>query len=370
VALSMVQALTDGDLTITNPEMLNSLFTFIMPLLRDEEDTPASEGEGADFVAEQQLVSKLVHLIRSDDTDVELQILTAARGFFGQGGPKRLAHTLAPVAYKALQLVPRIRDREARAQAGEDVPAPQASVKKVFQFVHKTNTAFKDANPDACLQLWLQAAVAADAADKLYGSEGTFEGICYELITQALLVFEEEVSDTASQFACIQRIIGTVMSITCLDEENFDTVAQKMTQYSARLLKKPMQCRSIATCSHLFWCDARKDGRRVLECIQKCLKITDAVSQSDSKNVVLWVEMLDKFLYFFEIGCPEVGAKYVQGLMDLCKEHIPFAENEAGSVKEATFAKAHFQQTMTYIAKMQRSADPNSAALFAEISLE
>merc|ERR1711865_1118365 len=75
---------------------------------------------------------------------------------------------------------------------------------------------------------------------------------CYEFLTQALLVFEEEVSDTASQYACIQRIVGTIMGITCLDEENFDTCAQKMTQYSARLLKKPMQCRSIATCAHLL----------------------------------------------------------------------------------------------------------------------
>merc|ERR1712187_979624 len=98
-------------------------------------------------------------------------------------------------------------------------------------------------------------------------------------------------SETTKQYQYIFTMVGALASITCLEGENFDTVAQKITQHASRLLKKPMQCRAIACCSNLFWCHARRDGRRVLECLQKCLKITDTVVTSDSKQVVLCAEM-------------------------------------------------------------------------------
>jgi vacuolar protein sorting-associated protein 35 len=55
----------------------------------------------------------------------------------------------------------------------------------------------------------------------------------------------------------------------------------------ARLLKKPDQCRAIYACSHLFWNDKIKtaegssfqDGKRVLDCLQRSLKIADVCMQ-------------------------------------------------------------------------------------------
>lgn len=38
-------------------------------------------------------------------------------------------------------------------------------------------------------------------------------------------------------------------------------------QYSAKLLKKPDQCRAVYACSHLFWVDDQdsiKDGERLV----------------------------------------------------------------------------------------------------------
>jgi hypothetical protein len=57
--------------------------------------------------------------------------------------------------------------------------------------------------------------------------------------------------------------------------------------FFARLLKKPDQCRAIYACSHLFWNDKIKtaegssfqDGKRVLDCLQRSLKIADVCMQ-------------------------------------------------------------------------------------------
>jgi len=302
--------------------------------------------------------------MQNPDTDVEFQILTTMRSFFGQGGPARMQHTLLPCVYAALALIPKIFRREQMVAEGiEGVTPAQIQIKKVFQFMHKTITAVKEHAPESGLTLWLQAATAADEVDKMYGSQGHMENICYEFFTQGLLTFEEDISETQKQFKAIFKIVGCLTRITCLSQENFDNCATKMTQHSARLLKKPLQCRAIAVCSHLFYCHARQDGKKVLECLQKCLKITDNIAQNDTKSVGLWVEMLDKYLYYFEIGTPEVPAKNISGLMDLCKEHISYAQ-DGGVDAEAKAAQLHFEKTQNYIQQKIAEGD----ARFAEIT--
>lgn len=372
VALSMVSTVVEDDRALTSVEAVNSLFTFITPLLKDEEDTPSNEGSDKQaFLAEQQQVCKLVHQVRHEDTDVEFQILTAMRGYFGQGGPQRLMHTLQPTFYAAMGLIPKIRAREKRrAEDGSDLPAPSVTIKKVFQFLHKTNSALVQSAPDVSLQLWLVAASAADQADRTAGSQGAYEPICYEFLTQALIVFEEEISDSTKQYQGIHLLVGTLTKIACLEAENFDNVSQKVTQHAVRLLKKPMQCRAVATCSHLFWCAARRDGKRVLECMQKCLKITDGVVQSDAKQVVLWVEMLDNYVYYYEAMCEEVTVKFVQSLLNLCYEHVAFAENDSQSESEGKKARAHLRDCVAYLRRLKHSRDVEVATRFAELSLD
>lgn len=90
----------------------------------------------------------------------------------------------------------------------------------------------------------------------------------------------------------IHLIIGTLQRVNVFGVENRDTLTHKATgvtldflechvsiitflllprliifyfQYSAKLLKKPDQCRAVYACSHLFWVDDQdgiKDGER------------------------------------------------------------------------------------------------------------
>jgi vacuolar protein sorting-associated protein 35 len=294
-------------------------------------------------------------------------MVTAMRGFFGQGGPQRLSYTLPATFFAALALIPKIRALDARRAEGEDVPAPMVSVKKVFQFLHKTTTELQKVAPESAFQLWLIAAVSADSIDRVV--QGAFEPICFEFLSQALVCFEEEVSETTKQYAAIYNFVGTLTKITCLEGENFDTVAQKLVQHAARLLKKPLQIRAVAACSHLFWCDARRDGKRVLECLQKCLKITDSAVTSDAKQIVLWVEMLDKYIYYYEVMVEEVNINFINSLLNLCEEHISYAEKDSQAEEEGKKAKAHLKETAKYLRSLKNNSNAEIASRFAELKL-
>merc|ERR550532_1064425 len=100
--------MTEEDQALTSVAAVNRLFGFIAPLVSDQEDAPArQESDTAgreEFDREQQLVCRVVHQIRTEDTGLAFQMLVAMRSFFGSGGPHRLVFTLQPTFFGALAL--------------------------------------------------------------------------------------------------------------------------------------------------------------------------------------------------------------------------------------------------------------------------
>ncbi|KAM0856954.1 hypothetical protein ACQ4PT_048798 [Festuca glaucescens] len=93
----------------------------------------------------------------------------------------------------------------------------------------------------------------------LAANDCDLEPVAYEFFTQTFILYEEEIVDTKAQITALHLIIGTLERISIFGVENRDTFTRKTTWYSAKLLKKPDQCRSVYACSHLFWTDGQ-DG--------------------------------------------------------------------------------------------------------------
>jgi hypothetical protein len=69
-------------------------------------------------------------------------------------------------------------------------------------------------------------------------------------------------------------------------------------------------------------------GRRVLECLQKCLKVSNAAIEFSYKFVGLFVELLDSFVYFFGQKLEDITAQFVGQLMTLCSGHLSYAKQQ------------------------------------------
>jgi hypothetical protein len=74
------------------------------------------------FLEEQTLVAKLVHVLDHEDTDVAYQMLNVVRKHITPGGPKRASFTLPPIVFSALALLRRVKAIE--------FPTPSASKKE------------------------------------------------------------------------------------------------------------------------------------------------------------------------------------------------------------------------------------------------
>jgi vacuolar protein sorting-associated protein 35 len=351
VATTIVKSVFKSKSHLDSAEKVEILFTLVSSLILGGDEVP--DDERFEFDQEQHLMAQLFHLISNEDTDVHYKLYATARKHFLQGGPQRIEYTLPPLVLGSLQLVQRVQIREA---AGEDM---QVKTKKVFGFIHKTISELSSRYPNLSLRLYLQAALMANTCG--------FQAIAYEFTTQSFICYENEISDSKLQFLSINYIVATIQNLSVFSQEEYNILVNKCYQHSAKLLKKTDQCRAVCNCAHLFWPgdDAQpghRDEKRVLACLQRALKIANACM---GHQVHLFVEILNKYLYFFDRGCPSISVKYLRGLLALIDEHVPNQDQSETS----KVAKAHYENTRKHI-KLKAMVENDIGQRYQEIGLE
>ncbi|XVF15950.1 hypothetical protein REPUB_Repub09cG0200000 [Reevesia pubescens] len=341
MATVIIQSIMKNKTRISTADRVEALFELIKGLIKDM-DGADDEVDEDDFKEEQNSVARLIQMLCNDDPEEMFKIICTVRKHILAGGAKRLPFTVPPLVFSSLKLVRQLQGQEENPFGEEESTTP----KKIFQLLNQTvETLSNIPAPELALQLYLQCAEAANDCD--------LEPVAYEFFTQAYILYEEEISDSRAQVTAIHLIIGTLQRMHVFGVENRDTLTHKATGYSAKLLKKPDQCRAVYACSHLFWVDDQdnvKDGERVLLCLKRALRIANAAQQMSNAargstgSVTLFVEILNKYLYFFEKGNPQINVAAIQSLIELIT-----TEMQSDSSTPDPAADAFFASTLRYI---------------------
>lgn len=275
-----------------------------------------------EMAEEQGWIARLVHLFRSNDDEVQFKLLQTARSELAEGGD-RIRWTFPPLIVSAIKLARRKRARAlavappAKSPKGdggkteetseeEDADGSLAKASILFRFIHQVISTLYNSpsdSSDVCLRLYLLALQAAD--------ESELEELAYEFAVQAFTIYEESISESRAQLQAITLIIQTLQQARVFSGDNYDTLITKAALHGAKLLKKGHQATAVMAASHLWWQtetaggEARgknelvKDGKRVLECLQKALRIaTNCIDELTT--VALYVDALDQYIYYFE----------------------------------------------------------------------
>lgn len=260
----------------------------------------------------------------------------------GAGGPLRIKHTLPSLVFQAYQLAFRYKDLEAEDELWSK------KCQKIFQFSHSTITALVKADlAELPLRLFLQGALAIDKI-----GFDNHETVAYEFLSQAFTLYEDEISDSKAQLAAITLIVGTLEQMSCFSEENAEPLKTQCALAASKLLKKPDQCRAVATCSHLFWSgkslatnrEEAHDGKRVVECLKKGLRIAKQCMDM-SVQVQLFVELLNHYIYFFEKGNDQITVAVLNQVIGKIREEIPNLE----ACEETEQINKHFSNTLEHL---------------------
>jgi len=274
--------------------------------------------------------------------DIQMEIMTKMRAAFGQGTERRLVYTLPPLVYYMMGMVEKKKNETEENRS-------KLSLKKMFQFLHKTITALNEHAPMVSLQLWLVGSLVSDkiAAE---GDAG-FAPISAEFIAQAWEVFEDKVSTSEETRACLLQIIGTFGQLQCYGEEDFTNGATACVKNANKMVKKHMKIEMLVAASHLFGGANEKYQATdtCIQCCQKVLKQVDAQVQGNAKEVGLWVDMLNVYIYYHMKFPTVFTAEYITKITALCQEHTEFATQDDDAKEFADKALVHMANTEKYL---------------------
>lgn len=332
----------ENETMITTQAEVDSLFQIMSPLVSDPSDKPADyEQDSEDFLEEQTLIARAIHLMRTDNLDEQYLILNTIRKHCSNSGKERIKFTLPPIVFRAYELAYRYKENAAEDSKWEK------KCEKIFKFCFQTIEALIKFELEAELpfRLYLQGSIALCEINY-----ENCEDIAYEFISQAIGLYDDEIS--TNKLSAITQIIGTCQNILHIfGEENCDTLRQICVNKAAKLLKKPDQCRAVAMSSNLFWnCKSRKDGislkdgQKVTDCLRKCLKIA-AQCVDTNAQFELHVEILNYYMFYFEAKLNQINHDMLSELVNKIKQDLPNVEKNA----ETQMIIDHFNRTLNYI---------------------
>ncbi|PPQ98964.1 hypothetical protein CVT24_003460 [Panaeolus cyanescens] len=412
IAHSIISSVLKNETIIEAPEDVDGVLELCHVLIKDQSDSgaaPAPNGqqivrdvrrqgpyfmEREEMAEEQGWVARMVHLFRSDDLNIQFELLQIARRHFDLGG-ERMRFTFPALITSSIKLCRRYKLRE------ESEPEWQSKVSTILKFVRQLTSILATSveAPSIALRLFLLSAQIAD--------ECGFEDLAYDFYVQAFTVYEDSISESRAQLQAITLIIGTLAGAKVFNVDNYDTLITKAALHGAKLLKKSHQATAVGLASHLWWQEPptapeeepeaekpatekpaatkeegeaavksypHQDSKRVLECLQKSLRIANSAIE-EIVTVQLYCDTLDQYLYYLDRGAPAVASKFVNSLVELITSSIdnisspdvhPSQRAPPGlieGVQTPEMITKHFKNTLVYIQKRKYAASEGASGV-------
>ncbi|KAG8758426.1 Vacuolar protein sorting-associated protein 35 [Serendipita sp. 396] len=406
LAHSIVSSVLKNDTVIDTPEDVDGVLELCSVLIQEQVDPihamnglyggqrPRAGVESLDLeqlAEEQGWVARMVHLFRADNLEVQFELLQTAKRHFERGG-ERMRFTYPSLITAAIRLARRYKQREKEEEDWKT--KAMALLRFVRQLISVLSTTVEAHS--ISLRLFLLAAQMSD--------ECGFEDLTYEFYVQAFTVYEDSINDSRAQLQAITLIINTLQGAKGFSLDNYDVLITKAALHGAKLLKKPHQSTAVNLASHMWWqipsnSDAEsqsttsptetkqsedaaaestqpksyphQDGKRVLECLQKSLRIASSAIE-EIVTVQLYCDALDQYLYYMDHGVTEVTPKFVNSLVELISSNIDSISNIdihptlrappglIEGVQAPEMIQRHFRNTLAHIRTRKASAAQES----------
>ncbi|KAG7101827.1 Vacuolar protein sorting-associated protein 35 like [Verticillium longisporum] len=359
VAGEVARNLLRNQTRISTSSQLDNVLEILKVLIKEGSQPPSNYPgvqqrramETDETLEEQGWLARLVHLIKAESNDTQFKLLQATRKAYSEGN-ERIRTTTPPLITACMKLARRLKAREHI----DDNWETQSNA--LFKFMHSALSTLytRVSGPGAAelaLRLFCSSGMTADQAG--------FEEVSYEFFAQAFTVYEEAVSDSKAQFQAVCIIASSLHQTRNFGKENYDTLITKCAQHGSKLLRKPDQCRAVYLASHLWWAmpsqangetdetDLYRDGKRVLECLQRALRVADSCMET-AASIELFVEILDRYVYYFDQQNEAVTTKYLNGLIELIHSNLAGNQQDSASIDNS---KRHFYSTLENIRSRQ-----------------
>ncbi|AOA66709.1 Endosomal subunit of membrane-associated retromer complex required for retrograde transport [Komagataella phaffii GS115] len=379
-ALYILEKFLEQDVRLSTVEEVKTLYELLAVWFTSEDSSDSNTNsllfgtdssknepdESPEVVSQYEALAKSIHLIHHTNPYKHFELLEIAKSFMSKSG-SRVRYTYPTLLFAVIKLIRKLTIVQ---------KLNALKLKQFCQFFSATNTELLTLVSNGTLQseggVLAQTCMNLNLSMALILDQSSHIDLSYEFFINSFVIYEESIVDSRLQFQCLLSIIGTLhkcRNIVNGNEDNFDVLISKTALYGSKLLKKTDQCRAVYLASHLWWIIEeldeedeiesetaktsedelqvviKTDNKKVLECLQKSLRIADSCLETNV-SLELFVEILSRSLYFFIHGNELITIKYLNGLIELIQNSILTIGEENTSIDTPT---KHFQRTLEYI---------------------
>ena len=359
LALRIIESLSNKE-RLDSREKVQILLGYIRPLLEDSTDT--IEVDAYQFEYEQNIVAKILFVIKTNDPFKLQEILDTLVPIFSKGGSRRIKYTLPTLVNAYLRLILQVSESyDNKVNPSEEGTGIHKEFIKfltmdqlgdndsVTDFIlnihHKIDEIIKVVNtayPELALRLYL---VCAGNLNQMKISQEKFFELYKYYINASITILKEVNIEQKEKLSLLNNTIGN-LSLFKLS------------------VKRADQCNAILNCTELYF--ILNNGKKSKECMNKSKRIA-SFSMTNPENLPLFIIILNKYIHFVEAT---EGEEYffekddIDDTIEIIKNHISTIKNENANQSFMPEAEKFFQDTLDIITKR---AKEGKKAIYGEI---
>ena len=378
LALRIIESLSNKE-RLDSREKVQILLGYIRPLLEDSTDT--IEVDAYQFEYEQNIVAKILFVIKTNDPFKLQEILDTLVPIFSKGGSRRIKYTLPTLVNAYLRLILQVSESyDNKVNPSEEGTGIHKEFIKfltmdqlgdndsVTDFIlnihHKIDEIIKVVNtayPELALRLYL---VCAGNLNQMKISQEKFFELYKYYINASITILKEVNIEQKEKLSLLNNTIGNLSLFKLSEAKNIEPIADELRTLSLNLVKRADQCNAILNCTELYF--ILNNGKKSKECMNKSKRIA-SFSMTNPENLPLFIIILNKYIHFIEAT---EGEEYffekddIDDTIEIIKNHISTIKNENANQSFMPEAEKFFQDTLDIITKR---AKEGKKAIYGEI---
>ena len=348
VGLKIIESLykSNSKEKLDSVEKVQKLLKLIRPLIVDAED--ALEEDDYTFEREQNEVGKMIFVVNSQDPEIVYEIYGELKNVFVEGGAKRRIITLPSLANCIIAFSHKLslaydnksglisEEIKESSYVNESINSIDISkidgdetfyklMLNIYKLLNEVILLISQENPENALKLYL---ASASQVNSILSARNNFEEACASFMNAAMNIYQEGKYDQNLKYSLLTQIAGYLLSFTILGNENVENIIKILMESGTKMVKRGDQFNSMLIIGEIYY-SVIKDGNKVNDCINKARKYAD-FAMTNPQNLTLFVELLNKFLFYADKGDEIIAIKpeQIDDIIELIRNHIQTIKNE------------------------------------------
>ena len=366
-------------------ENLQKIIKYIKPLLTDNKNNNNNEQIDDDISIiehEQYIVCKLIYIINSTNPEIIYEIYNQLKNIFSYGGPHRRKFTLPPLVNAIINFCHKITicyekqcnklpENITENKLNEIINSLDINkissddifhklMLNIYKLLNEAIGLIAQEKPELAFKFYI---CSASQVNEILIERDKFSESCSTFIYNALGILEEGKFNQNINVDLFEIISSNLINFKILKNEVIEEIIEKLIKDSQNIQKREDQFRVMLAISQLYY-NIIKDGKKVLDCITKARRFAD-FAMTNPRNLSLFVDLLNKLLYFVDKGedIVDIKKEQIEDVIELIKGHVRTIKNVPGEddISYLDEIEKYFNNTLKVIEK--RKNDENNPKL-------